>query len=222
MHFSLRLALGLISLLPTPVLPQYFCFCIPFLIVCSVCVATEIVRGSESAQQRSFATGACLLLLAIYAAMSPADFRKYLVTGDGIPAVRGAFDREDWRLSRILEVSNAIDRLAAPNEVVASFWPGYIFQTHTLPFPGLETDCGLAIAGKLTPQQMAQYHIVSWSQMGSSFALHSPRLVVVPNHQRYLGGEIVGDRAKISLLASDYWLAKMIGDTSIYACCSTH
>jgi 4-amino-4-deoxy-L-arabinose transferase-like glycosyltransferase len=219
---QLAMALGLISLLPTPVLPQYFCFCIPFLIVSSICVATEVVRNLESPQQSLLAAGGCVLLLAIYAAVAPPDFRKYLVTGDGIPAVRGAFDREDWRLSKILEVSEAIDKLAAPNEAVASFWPGYLFQTQARPFPGLETDCGLAIAGKLTPEEMAQYHIVSWSQMGSTFASHSPRIVVVPNHQRYLGGEVVGDRAKTSLLASDYSLATIIGDTSIYICCSAH
>jgi hypothetical protein len=217
---QLAIALGVISLLPTPVLPQYFCFCIPFLVVSSVCVATEVVRGLESSHQRSLAIGGCVFLLAVYAVMMPSDFRKYLITGDGVPAVRGAYDRDDWRLSKILEVSSAIDQFAVPNEVVASFWPGYIFQTHALPFPGLETDCGLAIAGKLTPEEMAQYHIVSWSQMGSSFASKAPRVVVVPNHQRYLGGEVVGDRAKSSLLANHYLLAKIVGDTSIYTCCS--
>src|SRR5579862_1136349 len=112
---QLAIALGLISLLPTPVLPQYFCFCIPFLIVSSVCVATEVVKGLEPSHQRSFVVGGCVVLLAIYTAMAPSDFRKYLITGEGIPAVRGAYDRDDWRLSRVLEVSATIDQLALPN-----------------------------------------------------------------------------------------------------------
>jgi hypothetical protein len=36
--------------------------------------------------------------------------------------------------TEVSAVSKAIDQLAAPNEEVASFWPGYIFapkETHT-------------------------------------------------------------------------------------------
>lgn len=219
--FQLALLIGAVSLLPTPVLPQYFCFCIPFLVVSAVCVAHHLTSAIESRRRQSLAASGWVLLACVYLTAFPADLRKYLVTGDGIPAVRGAYDRQDWRLDRVLEVSRTIDALARPGEVVASFWPGYIFQTKAAPFPGLETDCGLAVADKLNLNEQTRFHIVSWQQIEGDFGAHLPRVVVVPNHQSYLEGQIVEGRARRALLAHGYTLLTNIGDTSIYICCST-
>src|ERR1019366_5804668 len=216
--FQIAITLGIISLLPTPTMPQYFCFCVPFLVVSAVCVVNDFFVTLESRRERLLAAVACVALLAVYLGASARDFRKYLVTGDRIPGVRWARDKDDWRLQRVLEVSRAIDQVASPGEMVASFWPGYVFQTKATPFPGLENDFALPVAEKLTSQERARYHIVSPAEVESNFAAHVPRIVVLGNKNLYLE-EVMGDTTKSSLRADGYTLVRSIGDTSIYVWC---
>jgi hypothetical protein len=212
--FQIAITTGIISLLPTPTLPQYFSLCVPFLVVSAVCVVNDLFVTLESRRQRLLAAAACVCLLGIYLAGSANDLRKYLITGDGIPGVRWAHDKDDWRLQRVLEVSQAIDRVASPGEMVASLWSGYIFQTKAKPYPGFEADYGLAIAEKLTLQQRVRYHVLSPAEVESNFAAHVPRIVVVGN--QYSLGDRMRYTAETSLRAHEYTLVRSIGDTSIY------
>jgi hypothetical protein len=159
--------------------------------------------------------------LGIYIGASASDLRKYLITGDGIASVRWARDKDDWRLQRVIEVSQAIDQIASPGETVASFWPGYVFQTKATPFPGFENDFGLPISEKLTSEQRAKYHILSPAEIESNVATHTPRIVVLGNQNHYMN-MVMGDTAKTSLRAHGYTVVRSIGDTSIYVCCSKH
>ena len=217
--FQIAIVLGIISLLPTPVYLQYFCLCVPFLLVSAVCVVNDFFVLLESRRERLVAVAACVALLGIHLGASANDFRKYLVTGDGIPGVRWARNKGDWRLQRVVEVSQAIDQVASPGEMVASFWPGYVFQTKATPFPGFESDFGLPISEKLTSEQRARYHILSPAEIESNFAAHVPRIVVLGN-QNHLMEVVVENTGKSSLRAHGYTLVRSIGDTSIYICCS--
>ena len=220
--FQLALLLAAVSLLPTPVLPQYFSFCIPFLIVSAVCVVSHLISNIEIRRQL-VAASACLILTGIYVAFAIGDFRKYLITGNGIPTVRTLNDPDTWRLERIEQVSRAINQIARPGETVASFWSGYLFQTHAAPLAGLETDCGILIADKLSSQQRTHYHIVSWPELDASFAASRPRVVVLENHQglqNMLVPDVLGNVAVNALLSRGYAVAQAFGDTAIYVCCS--
>ncbi len=217
--FQTAAVLGIVSLLPTPVYPGYFSLCVPFLIVSAVCVVNELFARLESRRGRQVAAGTCIALLGVYVAASAGDFRKYLITGDGIGSVRFAHDKGDWRLERVLEVSQAIDQVAIPGETVASFWPGYVFQTKATPFPGFENDFGLPISERLTLEQRTMYHILSPAEIEGNFAAHTPRIVVLGNQNHFLE-EVMGDTAKNSLRANGYTAIRSIGDTSIYVCCA--
>ncbi len=224
--FQIAVAIGLISLLPTPVFPQYFCLCVPFLIVSTVCVVNDLVAELESRRERLVAAAACVALLGIYLAASVPDFRKYLITGDGINAVEAAPDKGYWRLQRVLEVSRAIDQIAGPGETVASFSPADIFQTKAIPLPGLENDFGLPISARLTSEQRARYHILSPAEVESDFAAQKPRVVVLRNQvlvsltAKDLGKWDTGERFRRWLRAQGYTPVRSIGGTSIYVCCS--
>ena len=224
--FQIAVAIGFISLLPTPVFPQYFCLCVPFLIVSTVCVVNDLIVELESRRERLVAAAACVALLGIYVAVSFPDFRKYLITGDGINAVQAAPDKDDWRLQRVLEVSRAIDQVAGPGETVASFLPGDIFQTKATPFPGLESDFGLPISARLTSQQRARYHVLSSAEVEANFAAHRPRVVLLRNQILVsLTAEgnrkwDTGENFRRVLRAQGYTLTRSIGGTSIYVCCS--
>ena len=159
--FQIAVLLGMVCLLPTPAYPQYFSLCVPFLIVSAVCAASELFTNLESKRHRLVAVAAGVALLGIYLGAPINDFRKYMVTGDGIAGVGAARDKGDWRLQRVIEVSEAIDQIASPGETVASFWPGYVFQTKTIPFPGFENDFGSTVSQKLSSGQRARYHILA-------------------------------------------------------------
>ena len=147
---QIAVVLAIISLLPTPVYLQYFALCIPFLLVSAVCAVNDLLVTVESRRGRLVAATACVTLLSVYLGSSANDFCKCLTTGDEMPAGR--------RLQRVLEVSQAIDQVASPGEMVASFWPAYVFQSKATPFPGFENDFGFRFSEKLTSQQRARYH----------------------------------------------------------------
>lgn len=217
--FQIALVLGIISILPTPVHPQYFCLCIPFLLVTAVSVVNDLFAGLEKSRSRLVAAAACVALFGIYVAASANDFSRYLITGDGVPGLRQDFEKGGWKLQRVLQVSKAIDQIAFPGEAVASFWPGYIFQTKAIPFPGLENDFGVPCAGQLSSENRSRYHIVSWDEIESDFASRRPRIVVLGNPNRLMD-RAMGDTTKSRLRVDGYTVVRSIGDTSIYACCA--
>ena len=225
--FEIAVAVGLLSLLPTPVTIQYFSLCVPFLIVSAVCVVKDLFAELQSRRARLIAIVACVSLLGIYIASSAGDFRRYLITGDGIPGIRRANDKGDWRLQRIIEVSQAIDQVASPGEVVASFWPGDIFQTKADPLPGLENDFSLPISEDLTSEQRVKYHILSPAEIEAGFSAHRPRVVVM--RSRILPAVTGEDLPRLQRMADDlkssrsvngYTLVRSVGDASIYTCCN--
>jgi len=224
---QIAIALSLICLLPTPAYLQYFCLCVPFLIVSAVCLVTEFYRSIESSRERRWVASACAILILVYLAASASDFRRYLITGNDVPGAKAAPDRGDWTLPRVLKVSAAIDGIAGSGEVVASFWPGDIFQTEAEPFPGFENPFGMPVAAKLTDDQRVRYHIVSSSQVKADFAACRPRVVVLRDQiispaSAEAHGSIWqrGDEFRNVLVAHGYQRVRSIGGISIYVCAS--
>ncbi len=222
--FQIALTVGLISLLPTPVHPQYFCLCIPFLLSSTVCVVNGMLMELSPGRGKLTTIAACAAVLGLYVASSVGDFRRFLVTGDRVPGVDIGLDKNDWRLQRVLAVSQAIDQIARPGEPVASFWPGYIFQSKAVPFSGFESDFGLSVSEKLTPEQRARYHIVSPADLQAEFSARVPRIVVLtdkdptPTKVEFWRNMIgVENSLGNTLREHGYTLVKSIGDTSIYA-----
>jgi 4-amino-4-deoxy-L-arabinose transferase-like glycosyltransferase len=215
--------LALICLLPTPAYVQYFCLCVPFLIVLAVCVVDDLLSRLATARERMAAGVICTLLLTAYIAAGANDLRRYLDTGESVPGVRAAIDKGDWKLARVIEVSGTINQIARSGEEVASFWPGDIFQTDVNPVSGFENPFGLPISEKLTSEQRAKYHILSPDEVKSDFAHHVPRVVVLRNQiispstdQRNTNVWDNGDSFRASLLGNEYRLARSFGGISIY------
>ena len=220
-------SLALICLLPTPAYVQYFCLCVPFLIVLAVCSANDVFGRLTTRREKMVAGVACVFLLAIYLAAGANDLRRYLGTGEAVPGVKAASDKGDWKLSRVIEVSRAVDQISSPGEQVASFWPGDIFQTQATPVSGFENPFGLPISGKLTAQQRTQYHLLSPDEINSDFARHLPRVVVLRNQiispatdQRNTNVWDNGDSFRTALLNHGYRLNRAFGGISIYVCCA--
>ncbi|MCP4550424.1 MAG: hypothetical protein GY835_28530, partial [bacterium] len=62
-----------------------------------------------------------------------------------------------WDLQAYGEISQHIRALTEPEDVVLSFWPGYVFESGRRYFPGLENHFGLRIASGLSPEEHRRY-----------------------------------------------------------------
>lgn len=217
--FLIAFFLGLISILPTPPLIQYFCICMPFVIVAAVCSASEFLDSLSLARARVAASAVCVVLLVGFAVSAGPSFRRYVVTGVRVIGIKNIDDAPNWTLDNVIEVSRAIDQSASPHEEIAGFWPGYIFESQADPYPGFENDFGWMITGKLTEAQRAKYHILAQSDVEADFAAHRPRIAVLGNQEFFDGAPRVSACARL-LRANHYTTVSTIGDTSIYVCCS--
>ena len=219
--------LAAVSFLPTPALVQYFCLCVPFLIVTAVCAISDYIDSLRGEWPKRTASFASVVLLAIFVASSVPSFRRYLFTGDRVIGILGNKDAHNWTVDEVSAVSAAIDQMVEPNEKIASFWPGYIFASKADPYPGFENNFGRTVARKLTVEQMTKYHIISQSDVEADFAAHTPRIAVLGNRtfadrdSRDIcdNPSELRDCAKI-LLSDGYTVVRTIGDASIYRCCS--
>lgn len=222
--FYIAVVLAVVCLLPTPSYLQYFSVCMPLLIVTAVSGSTNLFRSLDLRRDRLLFAGGALIALAAYTGLGLHDLRKYVVTGDGVPGVYAARDRADWRIDRVVKVSEAVDRITQPGEVVASFWSGDIFQSHALPEPGLENPFAITVADKLTAAQRTKYHIATWQDIETNFASGQPRVVVLrsqissafPRHE-FPEVEQRAQRLATLLTAQGYALVTSSGDISIYS-----
>ena len=225
--FHIVIVIVLVSLLPTPAWPQYFCLCVPFLLVSAICTANDGLDDLRSRRTRAWWLAACALAVVIYVVAAIPDLHRYLVTGVGVPGVKLAHEPNDLKLQRVVEVSQAIDQVAQPGEAVASFWPGYSVQTWSVPFPGFEADYGLPLSGRLTAEQRAKYHILSAPEIEAEFAIHRPRVVVLRDPIQVKGGEplrkllATEDALRNALCANGYTVFRKLGGVSIYVASPT-
>ncbi len=212
---AIALLLGGVSLLPTPSEVQYFSTIVPFMIVVTVCWASDFIAflPTERAVVRAAATG--MAALAIFVAFLAPTIRQYLVTGEKVPGISGAADAPNWTLQGVTAVSKAIDQFAWSGEQVASFWPGYIFASHADPYPGFENDFGMYVSRKVDLDQRLHYHILTSVEMIDDFKGHGPRLVVIGNQGPRSGGP---NKSAAQSVVNTYGYRRvtMIGGTEIY------
>jgi hypothetical protein len=217
--FLIALLLGIVSILPTPALPQYFAIIAPFLVVAAVCSVSDFLDSLQSQRTVRMAGAACIVLLVSFVVFAVPGLRRYLVTGYQVPGIASPADAPNWALRQVTAVSNAIDQLARPSEPVVSFWPGYIFASRADPYPGYENNFGIYIAERLTPEQRSKYHVLTRDEIYREFAFHQPRLAVIGNQGPRSGGP-PSWAAEAMAERSGYRLARTVGDTLIYQCCT--
>jgi len=210
-------AIGVISILPTPFSMQYLSLVMPFLTVAAVLSASEYLAQTRSPQTLRRAQVACAVLMIAFVAFAVPVFRQYLFTGRKVPGIHGAADVPNWTLDRLTEVSRAVDELAQPGEQVASFFPGYIFATHAAPYPGLEDNFGIWVASFLSPEKRAQYHLITPGEVAKALAQHQPRLVIVSSNQGEWNAELDYAACLAALRAYGYTPVRQIGDIYVYA-----
>jgi len=99
------------------------------------------------------------------------------VTGIGRDAWQ--YSREpDWKLSAYHNVAETIKAQTSPDDVVLSFWPGYVFESGRRYFPGLENNWGYAIMKNTSAADRARYHIVSNDDIVNAISKRSAALLI--------------------------------------------
>ena len=201
-------AIVVLSALPTPAYEQYFCVAVPFLIVGAVSFAWNIARSRA---------GRLALLVVLLANLSflGFDLRRYTSTGTGLIGLLPPTTAADWRLQSVRDISRELDRQTQPGDAVLSLWPGYLFESHAVCIPGMETHVGLSIAGKLTAAQLTRYRILSAADIEAGLKLHKRCLAVVGNQESMLVGGAPFERM---LHLHGYRVSHRLGHTSIYTC----
>lgn len=189
-----------VSVLPTPTFLQYFSAAVPFVIVGAVAFVWNYI-GSRTGIA---ALAACLL---IYIVPLKSDLIRYVSTGVGVIGIDTADKAVDFRISTVLDLTRRLDGLSRPGEQVWSLWPGYLVESHAEPLPGTENSWGLAVAPRLSEEQLKRYSILSNERIAAGVAHHIPCFVV--GHPVLIAN---------MLAAAGYKEAYSAGTNSIYIC----
>ena len=209
---ALALVLSLFCLLPTPPLIQYYCVVVPFFLFFIVSSLNRWLDTLPIAPRRIL-LGACSILLVAFLASAVPDYQRFLNTGNEVIGVFNVRWAPNWRISSITAVSRAIDRLTRPGERVLSLWPGFLFESHARPVPGLENNAGTYLADRLTRAQQDRYHILAPGDILAGIAARTPRLVILGN-QQYAG--VRSEPYQQELHAAAYTVLQQIGDITIW------
>jgi hypothetical protein len=173
----LALVLFVISFLPTPAYAQYFCALLPFLVICSVMLISD-VRPTGVFTRRLISLVVLLLTLR-YLAMTPHFWTKYTILCKAGNCYGGLTDATEWSIKSLRTAADEINRLTRPNEMVFAQWPGVLFESHALPLPGTENQFGRHIAKKLSKASRGRFRVLNRSDEVQTLLNEQPRLIIL-------------------------------------------
>jgi hypothetical protein len=174
---AIGLTLGVTCVIPTPTYHQYFVTLVPFLVIGTVDLVV-LVAGWR-------ASNVSIAGIALVAVVTGA-----LVPFGVMPAsTRGVVARNKFDVSAIREVSSAIDAHTHPGEPVLAFWPGFVFESHARPMPGLESDFETeAIRDThLSERRARTYHMLTNAGIADAIRSHQTRLIALSAQVGHLG-----------------------------------
>ena len=106
-----------------------------------------------------------LTVLCFYFLHLPKDIIRYTKTGEGVIGIRNQESANHWNLDVVQRISKEIDVLTSKNETVFSLWPGYLFETHTMPVQGLENHFGNLAGNKLPVEERRKFTVLNNSDI---------------------------------------------------------
>ncbi len=129
-------------------------------------------------------------------------------------------DDQEWSLANYRGVKRAIKANSRPDDVILSFWSGYVFESGRRYFPGLNDEVIYRIMDRTTEGEKLQYHIPSKTQILSAIAAGTPKMIVTGRkrcmsefYANLSAQELVTFHASIS---SKYALVRRVGDVEVF------
>jgi hypothetical protein len=217
---AVGLALFVICLVPSPTFPQYFCVCVPYMVIVAVGFMATAARSldvGDAARRLLRAFG--WLTAGVYVSCGILTFYNYAFSATGVEGIWERQNRVDYRISTVRQVSREIGHLAGKDEPVISFWPGYLVECDHPPQEGMENDFGLRVSPKLSAAEADRYKIITDQGVQNLIKRHYPRVVIV----RGVGGVMSvalrdgwGIPYRDLLRRNGYQLVRTIGRAEIY------
>jgi hypothetical protein len=85
-----------------------------------------------------------------------------------------------WQLSCYREVTQVVETNSGPDEVVMSFWPGFVFESGRRYFPNLEDHFVYRVMNKISPEERVRYHVISKDQVMRALTGRETNVLVIP------------------------------------------
>lgn len=162
------IALGLfgLNLIPTPTYVQYFCTLIPFLIIGTI----DTLRRSP----------VLLILPSIFAYLFfvQSDLTKYMKTGVGVLGI-SAGEAENKTPIALSIIGTKISNSLPNNEPLLAEWPGFLVDSHALPWPKLENHFGWKVAHKIGRTNQEKMKIMPREDIAKLIKKSEPRFVLL-------------------------------------------
>jgi hypothetical protein len=214
------LALGLVlfvtCLVPSPTFPQYFCVCVPYMVIVAVKFIVTMARSHDVADAPLLLVRMLGLLVAgLYFLCGVLAFYNYGFSGTGVEGIWGRQNTIDYRISTVRQVSKELRHLVAKDDPVISFWPGYVVECDCVPQDGTENDFALWISPKLSPAEAERRKIITDARVLDLLKRHYPRAVVVRSAVGW-EWEGWGTSFRDVLQRNGYKLVRSIGRAEIY------
>lgn len=166
--FQLILAAGAAAflatnLLPDPVHPQYLTATAGPLLLPAAVLGLAALSGRWK-KAPAWPVAALALALGSHA---------LLVQKDGVNP------EHEWTWESYRQVCALVEQHTEPNDMVASFWPGYVFETGRRHVPGMENHFAIGVSERLDARQKNRYHIIGKELLAEMFRARRPRAVVL-------------------------------------------
>ena len=167
--------------LPEPTYVQYFCLVLVFMIPPAAKVLVDCAKILEKRVNRTLATSMVALVLVAYGAAGLPDYRRFVLTGDGVIGV-GNTNREAWRMNTVSRVSRAVDSISDTSTgFIFASWPGYCVETKLRVLPGIESQFGPQWArnGNLSKDEQNRRKVLSWDRALKRVRKGTARVAVI-------------------------------------------
>ncbi len=123
-----------------------------------------------------------------------------------------------WQLSSYGEVVETIKANSSPDDVVLSFWPGYVFGSGRRYFPGMEDHFVYRITNMMSSEARARYHVVSTDQVTRAVSTGAVSTLVIGGWMREYYGDLSPNELQDfrQAVRANYSLVSSIDDVDIY------
>jgi hypothetical protein len=130
----------------------------------------------------------------------------------------GTTSRPEWRFASYRQVVQTVKANSAPNDVVLSFWPGYVFESDRQYVPNLEDNFAYRVMTKIGPDERARFHVIDHEQVMAAISARAPALMVIPPWIVEYDVNLSPGQMQAFQIAvdSNYSLVRKIDDVEVY------
>jgi hypothetical protein len=210
--FLVAAAIFLVSILPTPTFSRYFVVAVPLFLLLGIDLFGSLLLALRRNMQRKALIAGVLAVSILFSWFGAGKVDYYLFKGNNLggsmPTEGG---KADWNMDNVRAVSQAIDRLVAPDAAVVSLWPGYLLESDVQILPKTENVTLLELEHSLPENINAISQTITDKEVRTGIRDKKIDLLIYGNSVAPQVGEY-----KRLLIENGYIVAKRIGGISLF------